>query len=266
MKDFFISYNRANRDWAEWIAWTLEEAGYSVVIEAWDFRPGGNFVQEMDRAAKEAERTIAVLSPTYLTSQFTAPEWEAAFAADPMGAARELIPVRVAPCDPKGLLAQIVYVDLVGLSESEARASILGALSTRAKPPVAPAFPGPGRPTSEHTTPAPVQFPGQPMPGAHADPSRSVRDLESQGHGQRPGPTLSGGFRERLELNRLMNAAPPQQFNMVLFAIDPPPGLVPPMPAPQGDRVSALLLWAEGPGGCGLATVKKVFRDVLGPQ
>ncbi|MGA9350971.1 MAG: TIR domain-containing protein [Anaerolineae bacterium] len=27
MKDFFISYNSADRTWAEWIAWQLEE-GY----------------------------------------------------------------------------------------------------------------------------------------------------------------------------------------------------------------------------------------------
>ena len=53
VKDFFVSYNKADRDWAEWIAWTLEEAGYSVVIQAWDFRAGGNFVLEMHKAAKE---------------------------------------------------------------------------------------------------------------------------------------------------------------------------------------------------------------------
>ncbi|HQR35625.1 MAG TPA: toll/interleukin-1 receptor domain-containing protein, partial [Blastocatellia bacterium] len=32
-KDFFISYNKADRAWAEWIAWQLEEAAFSVVIE-----------------------------------------------------------------------------------------------------------------------------------------------------------------------------------------------------------------------------------------
>ena len=26
MPDFFISYNKADREWAEWIAWQLEEA------------------------------------------------------------------------------------------------------------------------------------------------------------------------------------------------------------------------------------------------
>ena len=31
MKHFFISYNSADRSWAEWIAWHLEEAGYEVV-------------------------------------------------------------------------------------------------------------------------------------------------------------------------------------------------------------------------------------------
>ncbi len=31
-KDFFISYNKADREWAEWIAWQLEEEGYTTVI------------------------------------------------------------------------------------------------------------------------------------------------------------------------------------------------------------------------------------------
>jgi hypothetical protein len=46
-KDFFISYNSADRQWAEWIAWQLEEAGYTTVLQAWDFRPDSNFVLEI---------------------------------------------------------------------------------------------------------------------------------------------------------------------------------------------------------------------------
>jgi TIR domain len=83
MKDFFISYTKADQPWAEWIAWKLEEAGYSTVIQAWDFRPGGNFVLEMQKAASGTENTIVVLSPAYLQSEFTQPEWAAAFAQDP---------------------------------------------------------------------------------------------------------------------------------------------------------------------------------------
>ncbi len=32
-KDFFISYNGADQRWAEWIAWQLEEASYSVILQ-----------------------------------------------------------------------------------------------------------------------------------------------------------------------------------------------------------------------------------------
>jgi internalin A len=85
MKDFFVSYTKADQSWAEWIAWKLEEAGFSTVIQAWDFKPGANFVLEMQNAATIANRTIAVLSQKYLESSFTASEWAAAFAQDPQG-------------------------------------------------------------------------------------------------------------------------------------------------------------------------------------
>ncbi|NJR38848.1 MAG: toll/interleukin-1 receptor domain-containing protein, partial [Leptolyngbyaceae cyanobacterium CSU_1_4] len=88
-KDFFISYNQSDRPWAEWLAWTLEEAGYSVIIDAWDFRPGGNFALEMDKAAKQSHKTIAVLSDHYLQAVYTRSEWTTAFAKDPMGENRK---------------------------------------------------------------------------------------------------------------------------------------------------------------------------------
>ena len=34
--DFFVSYTQADRAWAEWIAWILEEDHYRVLIQAWD--------------------------------------------------------------------------------------------------------------------------------------------------------------------------------------------------------------------------------------
>src|SRR5215467_450143 len=76
--DFFISYNRVDRAWAEWIAWQLEAAGSHAIVQVWDFRPGSNFVLDMQRAASVARCTLAVLSPDYLTSLYTQPEWAAA--------------------------------------------------------------------------------------------------------------------------------------------------------------------------------------------
>ncbi len=142
-KDFFISYNKADRAWAEWIAWHLEEAGNSVVIQAWDFGPSCNFVLEMDRAIKQCDRVLAVLSPDYLTSLYTQPEWAAYFAQDPTSAERKIVSVRVRECELKGLLAPIVYTDLVGKEEGEAKRELLDGVKVgRRKPESAPGFPG----------------------------------------------------------------------------------------------------------------------------
>ena len=37
MADFFISYTHNDADWAEWIGYALEEAGFTVILQAWDF-------------------------------------------------------------------------------------------------------------------------------------------------------------------------------------------------------------------------------------
>jgi len=159
-KDFFISYNGKDKGWAEWIAWQLEATGYSVVIQAWDFRPGDNFVMKMQEAAVQANRTLMVLSPNYLAAQFTQPEWAAAFAQDPTGAKGTLLPVRVAECELQGLLPAIVYIDLVGLEEADARKALLAGIPRgRAKPPISPLFP----PGQVQTSRPPPSFPESPL-------------------------------------------------------------------------------------------------------
>jgi TIR domain len=115
-RDFFVSFNEADRSWATWVAWVLEEACYSVWFQDWDFK--GNFILEMEKAHNHSRRTVAVLSPDYLKSRFAAPEWAARFAQDATSEHDLLIPVRVRPCELEGLLAQIVYVDLVGCGKS----------------------------------------------------------------------------------------------------------------------------------------------------
>jgi hypothetical protein len=141
-----VSYTQADRAWAEWIAWILEEEGYRILVQAWDFAPGSNWVLGMQNGTRDANRTIAVLSPAYLRSVYGGAEWQAAWASDPHGTGRKLLTVRVAECDRPGLLAGVVGVDLFGVTEAEAKARLRGmvspAVAGRAKPEVAPAFPG----------------------------------------------------------------------------------------------------------------------------
>jgi hypothetical protein len=154
--DFFISYTHADESWAEWIAWQLEEAKYRVWLQKWDIRPGANFVLHMQEGAR-AERTIAVLSPAYLESGFTAAEWAAAFAEDPQGTDGKLLLVRVADCKPPGLLRAVVYIDLFEKSRDDARAALLeGVRPGRAKPEREPAFPGEGAPAGHRAAREPA--------------------------------------------------------------------------------------------------------------
>ena len=137
-------------------AWQLEAAGYTTMLQAWDFVPGSNFVLEIDKAAQQAKRTIAVLSPSYLAASFPQPEWGSAFADDPTAARRKLVPVRVAECHPPGLLGQIVHTDLIGLEEAQVRERLLAGMRERLKPSEAPAFPG-----ADRAGEASPSFPGE---------------------------------------------------------------------------------------------------------
>jgi GTPase SAR1 family protein len=159
--DFFVSYTQTDRTWAEWISWVLEEDGYRVLVQAWDFLPGSNWVQGMQTGTRDADRTIAVLSPDYLKSVYGGAEWQAAWASDPQGTGRKLLAVRVAECDLPGMLSAVVTLNLYGLDEATARAQLRNLVSAaiigRAKPATAPAFPGPSRgyPSTAPAFPAP---------------------------------------------------------------------------------------------------------------
>lgn len=157
--DFFISYAQADRMWAEWIAWVLEEQSYRVLVQAWDSVPGNNWIKSMHAGTRDAAYTIAVLSDAYLASPFGNAEWQAAWAADPPGRERTLLTIRVMDCDRPALLVGVVGIDLFGLSEAAARVRLLDVVSAtvadRARPSVPPGSAGAGR-----AVPSEPWFPG----------------------------------------------------------------------------------------------------------
>jgi len=257
--DFFISYNRADSTWAEWIAWVLEEHGYRVIIQAWDFRPGGNFILDMQWATDEAERTVIVLSDAYLNALYTQPEWAAAFGQDRTSTTRTLLPIRVAPCKATGMLAALVYVDLVDKTETEAEALLLEALKDRAKPSIRPSFPR-AVPNAERATPERVGFPGKPMQRVDGGTGTQINaPTDSASQNQAP---LSE--EDRLWLIKTVSALTVPQFDQLVFVLNPPDGIVPPNPAALGNRSVELLSWAKGPTGPGLSRFLDLFTEVTG--
>ena len=173
--DFFVSRTGADAAWAEWIAWQLEAHGYRVVIQDWDFGPGVNFVHKMHQASKNAERTIAVLSPRYFQSSFTEAEWTTAFYRDPDGEKGLLLPVRIERFEPPGMFGPRAHLDLFGLDENTARERLLAwvarAGKPRVKPDRAPAFPGSAKAGESAAGPGPG-FPGR-LPPIFGLPARN---------------------------------------------------------------------------------------------
>lgn len=170
---FLISYSPADERWATWIAWELELAGYRTIVQAWDFVPGTNFIDFMDRAIRESTAVIAVLSNSYLNSRYGRLEWQAALRSSPDDPQSRLITVRVEDFDPVGLLATITYVDLVGAAdEHDARQRLLRrvgeAIRGRAKPDIGPGFP---TRSGRHVDPGPPIGPAtRPSTGPPAGP------------------------------------------------------------------------------------------------
>jgi Tol biopolymer transport system component len=168
-KDFFISYHDVDSAWAQWVAWQLEQAGYTTTIQAWDFRPGSNAIVEMQKAIKSARRIVAILSPRYLKAAQS--EWTPAFKQDPTGEKGMLLPVRIDQCEPDGLLGSLVAIDLVGKDEDSARAELLaGVVKGRNKPGVPPIFPG-------QTYGSAAKKPA--FPGEHSNVRTSVQAYQS---------------------------------------------------------------------------------------
>lgn len=155
--DFFISYTHVDLLWARWIAVQLEAAGYTTVLQDFDFRPGSDFIHQMQTATSTAARTIAVLSPGYFGSEFSEAEWRVAFAKDPAGDKGLLIPVRVQLFQPPGLLRTRVYVDLVDTDESTCRQKLLAAVTREWARPTTAVFPGEA---ASHQIAGLTRFPG----------------------------------------------------------------------------------------------------------
>ena len=144
--DFFVSHAGRDGAWAEWVAWQLIDAGYSVELDVWDWAAGRNFVTAMSEALARADRVVALFSAAYFEPErYTTEEWSASLVYMPGVAAGRLVPVRVeevpAALVPP-LLRPLVSRDVFGVAEEEARRVLLAAVAGPARPSRAPGFPG----------------------------------------------------------------------------------------------------------------------------
>ena len=148
--DFFVSHAGADRAWAEWVAWQLAEAGYTVELDVWDWAAGRNFVTAISDALERCDRVVALFSAAYFDrSRYTTEEWSAALVHAPGIEGGRLVPVRVEEvpaAQVPAVLRPLVFRDLFGVAEEQARRVLLEVVAGPRRPDRKPVFPGRGRP------------------------------------------------------------------------------------------------------------------------
>ncbi|MBC7966656.1 MAG: TIR domain-containing protein, partial [Fuerstia sp.] len=125
MAKIFISYTSVDREWAEWIAWHLQDAQHVVEIQAWHFRDGPPVVKQINAALERAQMTIAVLSPGYLASKWCELEWDAALSLEVRGRGHILLPVQIQDGELPPVLDAKARVVLMNLPTDAARERLL---------------------------------------------------------------------------------------------------------------------------------------------
>jgi tetratricopeptide (TPR) repeat protein len=124
--DFFISRRGASANVAQEVAQVLGEAGYSILVQDFDIRYSANFIAAMHEALKRCRHLVVLLTEGYDASHHTLAEVTNFLAAAARGdGERRLVVLRVEACEAKGLLAGIVYGDLVGVEDAEQRRAII---------------------------------------------------------------------------------------------------------------------------------------------
>jgi len=160
-KDFFISYNKADKAWAKWIAGVLEENGYSTWLQAWDIRPGDEFIAKMNEFLENSSAYIPVFSQEFKDSPYCELEFSAALDKRIKVETYRFLPVRIAEVAPPDLVRTIVYIDLFNLDEAKAEKKLLHAVDPNPIPRERPPFPSG---TANVRTPFPGEFPTNNLP------------------------------------------------------------------------------------------------------
>ncbi|MEO1211585.1 MAG: TIR domain-containing protein [Cyanobacteria bacterium J06638_20] len=110
--DLFISYSTADKAWVRGELLTrLQNAGLKVCIDFRDFRPGAPTVTEIERSIEASARTLLILTPAYLESQWTEFETLLLQTFDPTNRELRLLPLLKEPCDLPKRLNIYTYLD-----------------------------------------------------------------------------------------------------------------------------------------------------------
>jgi tetratricopeptide (TPR) repeat protein len=132
-RDFFISFNSADLEFAKAIDVALRAEGFSTFYHPRDLGPGGNIPIWMDEALMSSAQTLALYSPDYTKdgAVYSKAERYASFWQDPTGDKRKLVPVVLRETTFTPLIAPLSRIEVRDLTPAEAAARVVKRLKAR---------------------------------------------------------------------------------------------------------------------------------------
>jgi hypothetical protein len=127
--DAFISYSHLDEEWVrDWLLPRLGEGGLRICIGFRDFEPGAPSIIEMERAVLQSRKTLLVLTPDYLASEWAEFENILAATLDPAARRRRIIPLLVEPCELPLRIGTLTCVDFAGSDHESQLQRLLAAV------------------------------------------------------------------------------------------------------------------------------------------
>jgi hypothetical protein len=117
--DVFVSHAPADRSWvrAELLP-RLEAAGLGACLDWRDFRPGAARVDEVERAVISSRKTLLVLTPAYVDSEWAEFGNQMVQSLDPAARDLRLIPLLKARCELPLRIRHLTTVDVGDAAEA----------------------------------------------------------------------------------------------------------------------------------------------------
>lgn len=134
--DVFLSYSHRDATWVRSVLLPkLEANGLRVCIDVRDFALGAPLITEIERAVSQSRKTLLVLTPDYLASEWAEFENILVATLDPAARARRLLPLLLKPADLPLRIRALNYLDFSqGAEEAFLWQRLVAALRTDAAP------------------------------------------------------------------------------------------------------------------------------------
>ncbi len=160
--DVFISYSSYDKAWVRGeLLKRIEQAGLKAFIDFRDFTRGAPSIKEMERGVVNCDKTLLVLSPNYIESEWCELEGVMAQTLSPANRDLRVIPLLKVPCKKPLRIATLTHIDFTdGADLDLAWRQLLTALGQP------PELPAPAQPEHEdwylaHPYPMPPNFTGR---------------------------------------------------------------------------------------------------------